>query len=49
MGKTIYYGEEKALSSPTSHKAILEPRNKKSKRRKPRLGGKIWLEQDSVH
>ena len=38
-------GESKALDSPSLHRAILEPKKKKSKGRKPLRGGKLCLEQ----
>jgi hypothetical protein len=37
-------GESKALDSPPLNRAILEPKKKKSRRRKPLKGGKLWLE-----
>ena len=51
MGKTFRYdGEEKALSSPILHRAILEPRKQKTRRRKFPKGGKTWLEfQERKH
>ena len=35
----------RALARPPLHKAILEPKEIKSKRRKPKHGGAICLEQ----
>jgi len=40
MGKTIRLGEGKALSSPSLHRAILEPRKKKSRKLTLPKGGK---------